>query len=89
MLVCRLYFELPIKGYPLLLRPGYSRLISATTTSRLRTLFLEGGTTKMPDHAFLELVFFRAIPKQDVKPLMQHLLENSGDFNHVLSTSVN
>jgi DNA repair protein RadC len=33
----------------------------------------------------LELVLFRAIPRQDVKPLARRLLDTFGDFNRVLS----
>jgi DNA repair protein RadC len=33
----------------------------------------------------LELVLFRAIPRQDVKPLARSLIERFGDFNRVIS----
>ncbi len=52
---------------------------------RLRTRFMEGGAAAMPDYELLELVLFRAIPRQDVKPLARRLLEVFGDFNRVLS----
>ena len=52
---------------------------------RLRARFLEGGADAMPDYELLELVLFRAIPRQDVKPLARRLLETFGDFNRVLS----
>ncbi len=52
---------------------------------RLRARFMEGGATAMPDYELLELVLFRAIPRQDVKPLVARLLEVFGDFNRVLS----
>lgn len=52
---------------------------------RLRTRFLEGGSDAMPDYELLELVLFRAIPRQDVKPLARRLLEHFGDFNRVIS----
>lgn len=39
----------------------------------------------MPDYELLELVLFRAIPRQDVKPLARRLLDRFGDFNRVLS----
>lgn len=54
---------------------------------RLRARFLDGGAAAMPDYELLELILFRAIPRQDVKPLAQHLLEEFGDFNRVLSAS--
>jgi len=41
----------------------------------------------MPDYELLELVLFRAIPRQDVKPLAHLLLGTFGDFNRVLSAS--
>lgn len=52
---------------------------------RLRARFLEGGAQAMPDYELLELVLFRAIPRQDVKPLARRLMETFGDFNRVLS----
>ena len=52
---------------------------------RLRERFLLGGAAAMPDYELLELILFRAIPRQDVKPLTRHLLEVFGDFNRVLS----
>ncbi len=52
---------------------------------RLRARFMEGGAAAMPDYEMLELVLFRAIPRQDVKPLARRLLDVFGDFNRVLS----
>ena len=52
---------------------------------RLRTRFLEGGAQAMPDYELLELVLFRAIPRQDVKPLARRLMEAFGDFNRVIA----
>jgi DNA repair protein RadC len=54
---------------------------------RLRARFMEGGATAMPDYELLELVLFRAIPRQDVKPLARLLLDTFGDFNRVISAS--
>ena len=55
---------------------------------RLRDRFLNGGATAVPDYELLELVLFRAIPRQDVKPLAHLLIQTFGDFNRVLSASV-
>jgi DNA repair protein RadC len=55
---------------------------------RLRTRFVEGGARAVPDYEFLELVLFRALPRQDVKPLARTLLDTFGDFNRVLSASL-
>lgn len=52
---------------------------------RLRSRFMEGGAAAMPDYELLELVLFRAIPRQDVKPLARRLLECFGDFNRVVT----
>ena len=52
---------------------------------RLRDRFLAGGADPMPDYELLELVLFRAIPRQDVKPLARALIERFGDFNGVVS----
>ncbi len=54
---------------------------------RLRSRFMEGGAQALPDYEMLELVLFRAIPRQDVKPLARLLLDTFGDFNRVISAS--
>ena len=50
---------------------------------------MDGGAQAMPDYEMLELVLFRAIPRQDVKPLARALLDRFGDFNRVLSAPEN
>lgn len=55
---------------------------------RLRSRFLEGGAAAMPDYELLELVLFRAIPRQDVKPLARRLLDTFGDFNRVVTAAI-
>lgn len=55
--------------------------------ARLRDRFMQGGATAMPDYELLELVLFRAIPRQDVKPLARRLIEAFGDFNRVLTAT--
>lgn len=55
--------------------------------ARLRERLMAGGPEAMPDYEILELVLFRAILRQDVKPLARRLLECFGDFNRVLSAS--
>ncbi|MEM6306523.1 MAG: DNA repair protein RadC [Pseudomonadota bacterium] len=52
---------------------------------RLKQRFMEGGPDAMPDYELLELILFRAIPRQDVKPLARRLLDCFGSFNAVLS----
>ncbi len=52
---------------------------------RLRARFTERGVSAFPDYELLELVLFRAIPRQDVKPLANRLMESFGDFNEVVS----
>lgn len=68
-------------------RPGKQRVPSylADHRRRLRQRFREGGAAAVPDYELLELVLFRAIPRQDVKPLARRLLEVFGDFNRVIS----
>jgi hypothetical protein len=46
--------------------------------ARLRQRFLDGGAGALPDYELLELVLFRAIPRQDVKPLARRLLWRGG-----------
>ena len=55
--------------------------------ARLRARFREAGAAALPDYEVLELVLFRAIPRQDVKPLARLLLDTFGDFNRVISAS--
>ena len=55
--------------------------------ARLRERFMSGGAEALPDYELLELVLFRAIPRQDVKPLARALLETFGDFNRVISAA--
>lgn len=52
---------------------------------RLRDRFMDGGALAMPDYELLELLLFRAIPRQDVKPLARALLDRFGDFNGVIT----
>ncbi|MEM7318653.1 MAG: DNA repair protein RadC [Pseudomonadota bacterium] len=52
---------------------------------RLRERFMEGGAAAMPDYELLELVLFRSMPRQDVKPLARTLIDTCGDFNRVLT----
>lgn len=54
---------------------------------RLRARFMEGGVAALPDYEMLELVLFRALPRQDVKPLAHALLTRFGDFSGVLSAA--
>jgi DNA repair protein RadC len=55
---------------------------------RLRERFMQGGAQAMPDSELLELVLFRAIPRQDVKPLAKELMAAFGDFNGVISAPI-
>jgi DNA repair protein RadC len=55
---------------------------------RLRARFMDGGAQAMPDYELLELLLFRAIPRQDVKPLARLLLDTFGDFNRVVTAPV-
>lgn len=54
---------------------------------RLRDRFMQAGGAALPDYELLELILFRAIPRQDVKPLARLLLDTFGDFNRVISAS--
>lgn len=46
---------------------------------RLKDRFANGGEEALPDYELLELVLFRAIPRQDTKPLAKALLERFND----------
>jgi DNA repair protein RadC len=77
------------EAQPVALRPG-AKIPSymADHRKRLRERFMLGGADAMPDYELLELVLFRAIPRQDVKPLARHLIERFGDFNRVISAPI-
>ncbi|MEO1239841.1 MAG: DNA repair protein RadC [Pseudomonadota bacterium] len=55
---------------------------------RLRARFMSGGADALPDYEMLELVLFRAVPRQDVKPLANRLLDKFGSFSGVISAPV-
>lgn len=55
---------------------------------RLRKRFIDGGADAMPDYELLELILFRAIPRQDVKPIANRLLDTFGSFNAVISAPI-
>lgn len=54
---------------------------------RLRSRFMDGGADAVPDYEMLELLLFRSIPRQDVKPLARRLMDRFGDLGRVLSAS--
>lgn len=54
---------------------------------RLRDRFMTGGADALPDYELLELVLFRAVPRQDVKPLAHDLISRFGDFARVVSAT--
>ncbi len=55
---------------------------------RLRDRFMEGGAGAMPEYELLELLLFRAIPRQDVKPLARLLIDTFGDLNRVITAPI-
>ncbi|SMX24920.1 RadC family protein [Boseongicola aestuarii] len=59
----------------------------ANHRKRLRDRFTKAGTNALPDYELLELVLFRSLPRCDVKPVANRLLQTFGDFNRVLSVS--
>lgn len=67
--------------------PGKLPSYIADHRKRLRARFRDGGAAAMPDYELLELVLFRAIPRQDVKPLARSLIDRFGDFGRVLAAS--
>tara|TARA_R110002073_G_scaffold115618_2_gene253411 strand:+ start:343 stop:1182 length:840 start_codon:yes stop_codon:yes gene_type:complete len=67
--------------------PGRLPSYIADHRKRLRARFMEGGAAALPDYELLELVLFRAIARQDVKPLARRLLDAFGDFNRVVSAA--
>ncbi|WP_299152763.1 DNA repair protein RadC [uncultured Tateyamaria sp.] len=73
---------------PVPMPTGRTPSYMADHRKRLRTRFMDGGGNAMPDYELLELVLFRAIPRQDVKPLAHRLIAEFGDFNRILSAPV-
>ena len=55
---------------------------------RLRERFDRAGLATMPDYELLELVLFRALRRQDVKPLTHCMLERFHGFNKVISAPI-
>ena len=54
---------------------------------RLRDRFMKNGVNALQDYELLELILFRAIPRNDVKPLAKELLKLCGDLSAVLDAS--
>jgi len=67
------------------LQPGRLPSYIRDHRRRLRDRFMQGGAAALPDYELLELLLFRAIPRQDVKPLARRLIDRFGDFNRVVS----
>ncbi|MBC7770339.1 MAG: DNA repair protein RadC [Phycisphaerales bacterium] len=53
--------------------------------ARLRQRFAEAGPSSLADYELLELFLFRAIPRQDTKPLAKALLQRFGTLDAVLA----
>ncbi|MEO0937495.1 MAG: DNA repair protein RadC [Pseudomonadota bacterium] len=73
---------------PVPLPRGRAPSYIADHRKRLRARFRDGGAAAMPDYELLELVLFRAIPRQDVKPLAHALMAEFGDFNRVITAPI-
>jgi DNA repair protein RadC len=54
---------------------------------RLRERFRMAGPEALADYEMLELILFRSIPRQDVKPLAKELIAAFGSFAEVLGAS--
>lgn len=52
---------------------------------RLRERFAQAGAEGVQDDELLELILFRAVSRQDVKPLARRLLDAFGDINRVIT----
>lgn len=64
--------------------PSYLR----NQKKNLQDRFVDGGAQAMPDYELLELVLFRSLPRMDVKPIAQALIDAFGDYNRVLSAPI-
>lgn len=65
--------------------PDVSVDLAATSRLRLRRRVRNGGVAGLPDEELLELIVQRAIPRQDVKPLIHRLLSVFGDLACVMA----
>lgn len=67
--------------------PLSARLPSYITDhrKRLRDRFMETAGQGVAEYELLELILFRAIPRQDVKPLARRLLDTFGDLARTIS----
>jgi len=54
---------------------------------RLRERFMRCDAESLADYELLELILFRAIPRQDIKPLAFRLLNVFGDLNRVIAAN--
>jgi len=54
----------------------------------LRDRFEKTGPTAIPDHEVLQLILYRAMPRQDVRVLAEELLQTFGDFNRVITAPI-
>ncbi|MCE5973242.1 DNA repair protein RadC [Sinirhodobacter sp. WL0062] len=77
----------PDEAAPIALPEGKLPSYIADHRKRLRERFVERGAAALADYEMLELVLFRAIRRQDVKPLARRLIDTFGDFGRVLSAS--
>ncbi|MGB1236238.1 MAG: RadC family protein, partial [Planktomarina sp.] len=73
--------DVPVAPQNVATAPSYLR----DHRKRLRERFMQGGADALPEYELLELILFRAIPRQDVKPLARRLLDVFGDFNRVVA----
>lgn len=65
--------------------PGRTPSYMRDHRKRLRERFIAGGPDAIPEYELLELILFRAIPRQDVKPLARRLIDRFRDLNHTLA----
>jgi DNA repair protein RadC len=52
---------------------------------RLRERFRSAGAEALPDYELLELLLYRALPRQDTKPIAKALIARFGSFAEALS----
>jgi DNA repair protein RadC len=94
MTKARAFHEAPLpfldvdEAVPVRLTSGRLPSYIADHRKRLRARFMSGGAQAMPDYELLELLLFRAVPRQDVKPLAHDLIDRFGDFNRVVTAPI-
>ncbi len=68
--------------------PAKPKNPNAGHRQRLRQRFIKAGVDGVQDYELLEMILFRALPRQDTKPLAKSLIMSFGSFADVLAAPI-